>query len=162
MSAYVCSRDHFVALAVFAATKPRRQSTPRVDPTYVDCFRPVAEKLLALKPHELASVYAEALYQENVRSVSHRYPNDPRDGLPGEPSGVVDVSARNMIQAVYALPPLHILKMCNGLDYQSCETDDWRETRAYALLQAIKDAAIRELPGYDDGPWDYHVEAKAA
>ena len=54
-----------------------------------------------------------------------------------------------------AVPPLHILHMCSCLEYQSCESPDWRETLAYRLILAIKDAAIRALPGYDDAPWEY-------
>jgi hypothetical protein len=60
------------------------------------------------------------------------------------------------------LPAVHILKMCACLAYQSCETDDWDKTKAYELLQMIKDAAIRKLPGYEDAPWDYDHEQAAA
>ena len=49
--------------------------------------------------------------------------------------------------------PVVILKLCANLDYQSCETPDWKTTKARALLEQIKDEAIRQLPGYEDAPW---------
>jgi hypothetical protein len=55
-------------------------------------------------------------------------------------------------------PAVQIIKLCNCLDYQSCETPDWKDTRAYALLDNIRERAIRELPGYDNAPWDLWIQ----
>lgn len=45
----------------------------------------------------------------------------------------------------------------NCYEYQSCETDDWRNTEAYIMLQRLKRAMLEkliELKGYEI-PWGY-------
>lgn len=155
MSAFICGPDHFKALAVFAAIVKARHISPNVDPRYVKGL----EKISEYRGEKLASAYADILYAENVRSVLHRYPNDTLDSAPGpmEKPEHIRVSMRDMVSPAYRLRPLAILKMCDCLDYQSCETDDWEDTPAYRLLNSIRRAAIRELPGYDGAPWDYEA-----
>ena len=36
----------------------------------------------------------------------------------------------------------------------SAETDNWKETEAYAIYDALKETAIRNLPGYEDARWE--------
>jgi hypothetical protein len=61
------------------------------------------------------------------------------------------------------LPAVALLKLCDCLDYQSCETEDWKQTAAHELLELIRGAAICALPGYEKAPWDYYAdEAKVA
>lgn len=141
MSAYVCSDAQFKALAIFAV---RKDDCGRihVDPSYVDGARDVAGKTSSI----IATRYAAMLLAENVRSVRHRYPDD--DGNYDE----VRVSAAEVLNTG-ELSPVVILKQCANLDYQSCETNDWETTNAFKLLQRIKYAAIRNLPGYDEAPW---------
>jgi hypothetical protein len=159
MSAFICGPDHFKVLAIFAAS--RRHGSLNVDPRYIKELKADHEDTTA----GLATIYADILYQENIRSVRARYPEDKRDTLPGpnvKPLHIV-VSGRDQTLAVYRLPPVSILKMCDCLEYQSCETDDYRSTTAFKLLDAIRRAAIHTLAGYDDAPWDYDVgETKAA
>lgn len=113
---------------------------------------------------KLATLYADTLYQENIRSVRARYPDDSRDNLPGPtilPLRLV-VSNTDICNPGYMLvKPIAILKMCACLDYQSCESDDWSNTVAYRLLDRIKDAAIQALPGYDDAPSDFYLPTLA-
>ena len=165
MSAFICGEDHFKALAIFAASRTNGYGTAhfRVDPRYVEGIDleagPVAVRrgLHDLTSAELASLYAEVLYQENIRSVRARYPGDKKDELPGPiiRSDHIVVSTSDVVQANYRLKPVAILKMCDCLEYQSCETEDYRQTIAYRLLEQIRRAAIRELAGYEDAPWDY-------
>jgi hypothetical protein len=140
MSAYVCSTAHIKALALFAARKSH--GSLFVDPRYVDGAKDVAGKDLNV----IATRYAAMLLAENVRSVRERYADDVGD------YDEIIISASEVLRQP-ALSPVVILKLCNCLIYQSCETDDWETTNAYKLLQQIKDAAIRVLPGYDDAPW---------
>lgn len=165
MSAFICGPDHFKALALFAAR--RRHGSWNVDPRYIDGLtHPEAEirGIENLNDYELATLYADTLYRENVRSVAHRYPDLARDDLPGPiaDAGFVDVLPRETTRSDLHLQPVEILKMCDCTEYQSCETDDWRETVAYRLLNAIRRAAIRALPGYEDAPWDFWPEEKRA
>ena len=159
MSAFICGPDHFKVLAIFAASQ--RHGSINVDPRYIPGF----EKLHGYDDCKLASAYADALYAENIRSVLHRYPDDDEESAPGpikKPKNIV-VTGRDQCAAKYRLPTVAVLKMCNCLSYQSCETNDWESTPAHKLLQAIKEAAIRVLPGYEDAPWEYcPEEVKAA
>jgi hypothetical protein len=43
-----------------------------------------------------------------------------------------------------------VIKACHGYIYQACEADDWKDTEAHAIINAIEGAAIRSLPGYQD------------
>jgi len=167
MSAYICGPDHFVALAVFAASR-RYGRDWRVDPRYVKGLTHPEAALRGIEnltQSELATLYADTLYQENIRSVRARYPDDTRDELPGpnvKPLHIV-VTHKHFEHVKWALKPVAILKMCDGLNYQSCETEDWEQTVAFRLLDGIRHAAISALPGYEDAPWDYYAdEAKAA
>lgn len=146
MSAFICSRDHFVALACFAAQ--RRHGSYNVDPRYLQ--HEESKRHLAViggeyDEEELATYYAQVLYEANARSVDHRYSEtNERD----------KIVIRDLCEGD-DVAPLVILKACNCLDYQSCERDDWQKSAAYEILQHIKEAAIRSLPGYDDADgWD--------
>ena len=52
------------------------------------------------------------------------------------------------------LPAVAILKLANCFDYQACEFDGYKEHPAKAIIQYIKEAAIRKVPGYSDAKWD--------
>ena len=157
MSAYIVTPEHIRALAVFAAGRTGTgygQARRRVD---ASILRHLGGEDMGGKPEAaVASYFADVLYQENIRSVRARYPDDKWDDLPGlcvKPIRV-PVSAAHMARPD-PLRPVDILKMCDCLEYQSCETSDYHGTTAATLLQAIRKAAISELDGYDDAPWEY-------
>lgn len=164
MSAFICGPDHFIALAVFAASRKGGRDW-RVDPRYVKGLTHPEAALRGLhnfNNYELATLYGDILFQENIRSVRTRYPDDKRDDLPGPcilPLHIV-VQSSHFNDCRWVLKPVAILKMCDALEYQSCETEDWEQTVAYRLLQTIRREAIRALPGYEDGPWDYDAPSK--
>lgn len=150
MSAFVCQNDHFVALAQFAISNSHGSTQV--------CFKTLAynglDDMSCRDYLDAASYFANVLRDENIRSVSCRY---NESAVYPEPLKVSDFHGFCKLSAV------NILKMCDCLEYQSCETDDYKQTKAYTLLQAIRGAAIRALPGYDDGPWDYsETRARAA
>lgn len=82
----------------------------------------------------------QILLNENYRSVNFRYSeNDsPREFQP---------------KTIRQYKPVEILSLIAGYEYQSCETDDWRETEAFAIVDALKHRAIRRLDGYEKAPW---------
>jgi hypothetical protein len=88
---------------------------------------------------------AGMLYAENVRSVNHRY----ADSTPDEPVAFT----WKMLKDAPDLTPVEVIKSCQCLGYQSCECDDWNETKAKRLLDRIEAHAISKLPGYDAAPW---------
>lgn len=88
---------------------------------------------------------ASVLFAENVRSVNRRYRQaDPAHGFTFRPEHA----------AALRCGPVQIIKACHCLAYQSCETDDWDETEAAAILRGIEESAVRSLPGYDAAAWE--------
>lgn len=93
---------------------------------------------------------AAMLYAENVRSVNHRYQNE----TPEEPIAFT----WSEIDRAPKLLPVQVIKACQCLEYQSCETEDWKETPSKKLLDRIKNAAIHALPGYEEAAWSIDSE----
>jgi hypothetical protein len=157
MPAHICTPEHIRKLAIFAASTPNDVPGlgPHVNPLYLR--RPGAPA--TIDPHDtaaLATFYADTLYQENIRSVRARYPDATWDNLPGptvKPAHIA-IRGRDLFSDVSPRPsPVALLKMCDCLESQSSETNDYRLTLAFELLDDIRRAAIRALPGYDDAPW---------
>lgn len=105
------------------------------------------------------------LMRENIRSVRYRYGDDghriywgedhgmdavPPDDLPGptDQSRVWNYRFRMIHQE---LDPAWVVSCADCLEYQSCETPDYRDTLAYAVLQGIRESAVRALTA--DAPW---------
>ena len=129
MSAFLCTDYHFNTLAAYAANQERR---------------------IGWSGHTNPQITATLLKKENVRSLHHRYPDDPwwRDtDAEFEAAIIFDSSIQ------YPDDPATILKACDCYDYQSCETDDYRQSEAAKLIDGIRSYAIHNLPGYDDAPW---------
>jgi hypothetical protein len=128
MSAYCVPRSHIATLAAFALGGAHKIS------------------------HQFGSMadVANKLASENAVSVNYRYPNDPAVG--GE-EFADDVAVWNAAR-LEINQPVAILKAVGSLEYQSCEHPDWMASEAYSILQQIKSAAIRMLPGYDDADWE--------
>lgn len=131
MSAFVCTKYHINALVNWAREH---------DVTYYhDGDRH------SIADHALGTGCILAM--QNVASVERRY---------DEFLGCDYVYER----FVTDIDPLQVLKAVNCLEYQSCETDDWSETKAYAICEAIKGAAIRALPGYSEADWQLRDDGR--
>lgn len=107
--------------------------------------------------HDNASDIGQMLLEENIKSVSARYPESPLTDLPGR------------IDCEYVIPfewhvmgripkPIELIKITNCYAYQSCEHDDWKTSEAKAFCDALIDTTIGALPGYDDAPWEWHED----
>ena len=131
MSAYQCSDDHVNALVTFGAL--RRTSYywqgKRTD------FRGNEQRIALI------------LQAQNARSVNYRYAHNVDAQCDDDP-----IKYEIPAQAL-ALPPVAFIKLCHCYAYQACETDDWQETEAYAIIRAIQHAAMEQLPGYSEAPW---------
>lgn len=145
MSAYICDPSHFGILAAYAV-KERcviREFEVMGDPVLV------------------AQTVARNLAKENIRSVAYRYPRDTDGNRPGPCLKDAEIEEAAAIYAAYFLanphhlPAVQILKLVNCLDYQSCETEDWKQTVAFKQLEWITHDAIRNLPGYEDAMWSF-------
>ena len=87
--------------------------------------------------HEIGQI----LIDENFRSVNYRYGED------STPDTFQSILLRNY-------SPVEIIKACHCYEYQSCETDDWEESEAFAIVRVLKGRAIRRLPGYNASQWN--------
>lgn len=126
MSAFVVSDTHINTLVSFASL---HQATYSHSGVY---------KRIKDREQDVAAL----LYAANVRSVNHRYDET-------EPFG------NFVFRWVINLPStLAILKACDCYEYQACETDDYPQSEAAAVINAIRAWAIPRLPGYDDEPWE--------
>src|SRR5260370_1227542 len=113
MSAYVVSDNHIDALVGYAIVK---KASFYFHPGRIDITKDNADKI------------GQTLLDENYRSVNHRYRNE------------IGKATRYKFKRlqVPVIDPVAILKAINCLDYQSYETDDWKTTEAWAILDGIK------------------------
>jgi hypothetical protein len=137
MSAYIVDHDHIDALLTYAI----QQEVTYYVPDTKSCVEISAKN---------ASEIGRILLDQNERSVRFRYPNIDADDLPGTIGQ--DAAKYKFRRWKSPLPALVVLKACDGLDYQSCETDDYKQTLAFKIVDTIRGYAIRRLPGYDASP----------
>ena len=93
----------------------------------------------------------QILLSENMRSVNARY--EETDEAP---------TYDHMPVRFDAVEAVTVLKSVQCVDYQSCETDDWKTTAAYHILKAIESGAIAHLRGYQAAPWGFTRDRSAS
>lgn len=138
MSAYVHDNEHIIAI-VNGARRNKLESV-WIDDVYCN---------VSIDEH--AQLLCNILLGENIRSVNYRY--DENDSL--NPGIVFKQDKRR-------LSPIALCKAINSLDYQSCETPDWRETFACKLLEnwtaqllklvGLSEETVRNHPEYNEAP----------
>lgn len=125
MSSYIVSDNHINTLISWAAAN--------------DVSYRWEHKWIAIKGAEQHA--AATLYAANVESVNRLY----KGAAP---------SAAFTYRHVWTgrLSALSILRACATFDYQACEVDVYESTVAAKIIDAIRHAAIKGLPGYHDAP----------
>ena len=83
----------------------------------------------------------QILLNENYRSVNFRY-NDN------------DQPYEFQFEFAPILSPVEIIKACQCYQYQACETDNYKDSSAYRIVDWIMNNAISNLPGYEQAGWD--------
>ena len=104
----------------------------------------VAQERRASLTMDTVNRIGQVLLAENVRSVNHRY-DEQRGG-----------ESYHFTRFPYVVRVANLLGLIDCLAYQSCEHPEWEESEAHAILQALKGAAIHQLPGY---AWTWPGEA---
>lgn len=145
MSAYIVPKPHIFELALFAAGRENPSGMP--GGAHARVHRSAFDETELLSDAERAQLFAEWLWSENHESYAYRYPSELAPEL--EPIRIPR-SYRAEVS-----DPVAILKMCAGFEYQACEHPGWPDSNACRLLNLIRSAAARELPGYEDAPWCY-------
>ena len=123
MSAFMVSHTHISALLNFAIRHRVNYSLPggsRVEISVPNATR-IGRDLLA----------------ENNRSIHARYGDDE--------SAHVNSYAYSANPKFEKLDAADIIQACDCFDYQACETDDYKESLAYLIVDRIRSAAVREL-----------------
>lgn len=151
MSAFIVGHDHIDALLTFARLHRVSYYVPQSI-----CNKPGGNRVDI--NGETATEVGRILLDENERSVRFRYSDCPADDLPGT---IGEESAGYRFRdfsELYMMPMgkqcAWILNGCRCFDYQACETDDYRQSLAHLIIEAIQAAAIRALPHIEDAPWE--------
>ena len=129
MSAFLCNHEHIGLLAAYHVGK----RTYHGKDTVLD----------------VARILAEA----NIASMKARYGDAGCD----DPEAYLELCEKEALRAIPdTVGPVLILKMCDCLEYQSCEVEGYRETKGFQVLDAIRGTAVRCIGGYEDAPgWEY-------
>lgn len=149
MSAYICDREHIQYLVQAAMSRSVTGTSG------ARWFHAGEWKQLAGTDYSKAPEVANMLLMENIRSVSCRYPNESSATLPGdhpEPFTRKDFATVRW----HNFKPRQVWHSCRCYDYQACESDDWRETEAYAFISSLKEDAGNAMAGEVDhnaGEW---------
>ncbi|MEV3965210.1 hypothetical protein AB0M34_30735 [Nocardia sp. NPDC050193] len=78
----------------------------------------------------------QLLWDENVRSVDHRY----RESTPG---------GRYVLHTTECdLDPLAVLKAIDCYEYQSCEHPEWEDSDAHTWVRRLREAIYTSAPRY--------------
>ena len=148
MSAFVVGREH-IRFLVSAARSSRIVRYSKFSYYW-------SGKLHELPRHDrdAASKVGQLLWNENILSVQGRYPDcvGKPENMPG-PVDEIFIYAHSRDWNESGLEPIQVLKACNCYEYQSCEHDGWETSEAKAFIDALRAAAVRALPGYDDAQW---------
>lgn len=130
MSAHVVGNHHISAMLVAARKMPYNMG-----PNY----RYGGDAVFF---HGNETAIGQKLLDENYRSVNYRY-------------GEEDEAPKFKMILDRQWEPVELIKLCDCYIYQTCETPDFRETEAWAIVQALREFAIGSLPGMDEAPWSY-------
>jgi hypothetical protein len=146
MSAFVVSKRHLDAIVRWAVQRDKVYGFEHGSGMYRHLT------------FEDADWLGRMLWAENVTSVEYRYP-DTQDGgeYPG-PIGFLpdEIVGYKLDTQTWLNPPVsavQVLKLCHSLEYQSCEHDGWKTSHAKEWLDAIREAAETEVPGWAEAEW---------
>lgn len=111
------------------------------------------------------SQFGQLLLGENIRSVEGRYPDTSAESgdLPGPDAyywlpyvfeHVVPETVRaGRLVRVGVGPILTYAQLVNALRgycYQACESEDWPQTEAHAIITALREKLLAHLPGVEE------------
>ena len=137
MSCFIVSDAHIDAL-VTAARLARDFYFN--DPSETSFCRPGGTDRKILGPVDAQQV-GQMLVNWNYKSVNARY-NDSTEPHEYKFNLSTDWKASEIIKA------------CHCYAYQSCEAKNWETSPAYSFIKSLESHMVRNLPGYDEAPWE--------
>ena len=132
MSAFIVSDTHINALVRYASRHKLSVFFNR------QLGFPFGKEQLKIYNNEQA--IAQILLDENVKSVNYRYRDNEVMTITYDPGAPI-------------LTAIQAIKAAQCLKYQSCEHDDFEESIAFKLIEAIISDAIPRLEGYESASW---------
>lgn len=113
--------------------------------------------------YERAAQIGQLLWDENRRSIEHRYPDTLEDwsNAPG-PIDESFVYDEHKPLWHHAFQAIQVVKACHCYAYQACEHPEWKESEAKAWIAALEAVAVRNLPGYEQAEWGPPAEVVTA
>ena len=108
-----------------------------------------------------ATALGQLLWNENERSIHARYPDTvgDMDNAPGVyPSEGYKPYAHPspfLLEQLPAPEPVQILKAIDCYAYQCCETEDWEESEAFTLVEALREQTLPKVQhnAREDAEW---------
>jgi hypothetical protein len=158
MSAYVVDPAHIDVLLSVAINGPRGRGVRHPG----DGWRPpYVNELLDDRSGPLTAEDADeagrALLAECIESVSHRYPDDSLDELPG-PRPMPRADQYEWTDFGGLLTPIETCLAIDGYEYQSCEHPGWPTSGAFWFCHRLRCALVGAMPGYRDAEWHWTAE----
>jgi hypothetical protein len=149
MSAYIVGRPHIAYLVESARQLPRRT----LQGGRLSWYWRDEHHALMIGDYAGEINLGAILWQQNVKSVLARYPDDTMETAPGVVGESYDYTEHKSNPFLH-VDPVQALKACACYRYQSCEDAGWEASEAFAIVGAIEREAIRSLPGYEDAQWE--------
>lgn len=160
MSAYIVSKEHidYLITAGFHLPGMRRSMLhwliPREAPAEAyqrgEPWGPEAISDCNERRRELSQDHADEvgrmLWAENQESVNHRYDDE-------EIEEIYFYKCHPDYEIRHAVNPIETLKALSCYEYQTCEHPEWENSEAFTFCEALRSAAIRALPGYEEAEW---------
>lgn len=125
MSAYIVSDNHINVIASYFASPIHGNGL----------WSDVTGEWGYLTP-DVAHLLAHVLHHENVRSVDHRYRENNGDEM-------YQFTYIRDAHSIYK--PEEIAQALDGLEYQSCEREDYHQSEAWKYMNAMRKHLLREI-----------------
>lgn len=155
MSAFVVPQDHIAAL-VNAAERHARHNHGNFRWVHNGThYELTPYTTIETHRHTMTlQTLGQRLWDACLASVWTRYPDvEALADLPGYIPDLENDGATYRHRSVH-VSPVATLKAIACYKYQSCEIETWEKSNARAFCDALQDAMIYDLPGYDEAPWE--------
>jgi hypothetical protein len=146
MSAYIVSRKHIEYLVMAAMSQRITRGH------LLWWFNNDQHNELRSGDYDKAVKVGQMLWDENIKSVLCRYPEDTKETAPG-PCGENYVFALSDNAPWLEFDPVQVLKACDCYEYQSCEHDEWKSSEAFDFINRLRQHAWSSIKGYEDAAW---------
>ncbi len=154
MSAYMIDRNH-VRYLIEAALHLAESSAHREDFQFLrpDGWERIVRDCYKRSGHMTATQAGQMLWDENMKSVLHRYPDCSPDNVPGEIGEQYAYEHEDYMIGPFKFDLAQIIKACSCYEYQTCEHPGNEKSDALSFIKALRHMVCTALPGYENAVW---------